>query len=188
MIHASLPSPTDSSSTVLALLDAERASLLARVAQLPPALQTRRPTPDRWSVVEVLEHLARVERGIAKLLVVRGQETPPGLAAELAEAQLTAERIARLRSRSERLVAPDRIQPAGTSTPSEALTQLDDARRALRSAFLGAAPASLDGLTHQHPVLGALTLRAWVEFVAHHEARHADQIQEIIDALTGPAQ
>jgi len=34
-----------------------------------------------------------------------------------------------------------------------------------------------------HPVLGRLTLRGWFEFVAHHEARHAEQIAEIVGAL-----
>jgi hypothetical protein len=30
-----------------------------------------------------------------------------------------------------------------------------------------------------HAVVGRLVLRDWIAFVAHHEARHADQIDEI---------
>jgi hypothetical protein len=34
-----------------------------------------------------------------------------------------------------------------------------------------------------HAVIGRLTLRDWLAFVAHHEARHAAQIDEIAAAF-----
>ena len=168
---------------VLALLDAERARLLARVAGVPKALLAQRPAPGRWSVVEVLEHLARVEQGVTKLLALRGREPPASPPADRTVAQLTAERVARLRDRLERMEAPDRIRPTGTLTAAEALRELAEARAALRAAYLAADPAALDGQTHTHPFLGTFTLGTWVEFLAHHEARHADQVEEIAGAL-----
>ena len=173
---------SDSTAPVLELLDAERAALLASVSRIPASLRARRPAPERWSVAEVLEHLARVERGVAKLLTLRGQEETPAAVA-LGEAQLDATRIARLRNRSERIEAPSRIQPEGAFGPAEALQALADSRTALRAAIQAAHAAAFDGVTHSHPVLGVLTLRGWACFVAHHEARHAAQVDEIAEAL-----
>ena len=172
---------------VLALLDAERATLLARVARVPNALLAQRPAPGRWSVVEVLEHLTRVEGGVTRLLELRGRELPASPPADPTVARLTAERVARLRDRLERMEAPERIRPSGTLAPEEALRQLAEARAALRAAYRAADPAALDGQTHTHPFLGTFTLATWVEFLAHHEARHADQVEEIAGALASGA-
>lgn len=169
-------------SAELALLDVERDTLLERLSHIPEERRAVRPAPDRWSVADVLEHLARVERGVARLLETRGRERPAAGAASSAH-HLTAEHAARLRDRSARLEAPDRVRPTGAVTPEAALRQLTEAREGLRAAFLAADPESLDGVTHEHPRLGVLTLRHWVLFVAHHEARHTAQIVEIGEEL-----
>lgn len=46
----------------------QRATLLSAVACVPEPLRDRRVEAGRWSVAEVLEHLHRVERSIARLL------------------------------------------------------------------------------------------------------------------------
>jgi len=174
-----------STTQILELLETERTALLATVDRAPESLRARRPAPEQWSIVEVLEHLTRVETGVTRLLTVRGRTAPSGEAAgvDLSGAQLDAARIARLRDRADRLEAPERIRPAGTSEPAEALRALAAARTELVVALLAADPGALDGAVHTHPELGPLTLRGWAEFVAHHEARHAEQVREIADAL-----
>ena len=172
---------TNSTDDVLALLDEERRSLLAAVEQVRQEDRDRRPAENAWSVAEVLEHLARVERGIAKLIALRGREQPP--AGQAAAVPLDAARIAQIRGRTERIEAPERIRPSGTVTSAEALQALEDARAKLREAVIAADSASLDACTHAHAVLGVLTLRDWVRFVAHHEARHAAQVADIAVAL-----
>ena len=174
-----------STTQILELLETERAALLATIDRTPESLRARRPASDRWSMVEVLEHLARVEAGVARLLTVRGRAAPAPSpeGVDPSDAQLDAARIARLRDRAERLEAPERIRPAGTSDPAEALRALAAARTELVAAFHAADPGALDGAVHTHPVLGPLTLRSWAEFVAHHEARHASQVREIAAAL-----
>src|SRR5688572_23374224 len=47
---------------VFSSLDASMAALQASVDSVTPALHSRRPAADRWSVAEVLEHLALVEQ------------------------------------------------------------------------------------------------------------------------------
>ena len=166
----------------LTLLDTERDALLAAIARVPLERRAERPAGDRWSIAEVLEHLATVERGIAKLLALRGREAPSP--DQAAASPLDAARVAQLRNRADRRDAPERVRPTGTVGAAEALQRLQDARTALRDAVIAADPNALDGCTHSHPVLGVLTLRDWVHFVAHHEARHVAQLEEIADALS----
>ena len=165
----------------LTLLDTERAALMANVSRVPEQDRDRRPSPDRWSVAEVLEHLAMVERGVAKLIARRGRQSPAP--DQLPAQPLDEERVAKLRDRERRLEVPDFVRPAGTLSYADAARALEETRAGLRQAVVDADPASLDGYTYPHPVLGPITLRDWVHFVAHHEARHAAQVAEIADAL-----
>jgi hypothetical protein len=165
----------------LALLDAEREGLLAAVERVPGELRDRRPAAMRWSIAEVLEHLATVERGIAKLIASRGrQPSPPDAPAPV---PLDAERVAKLRNRGERIEAHERVRPTGSVAAVDALSALSEARAALRHAVINADPVFLEQNTHQHAVLGPLCLLDWAQFVAHHEARHTAQVLEIAAAL-----
>jgi hypothetical protein len=51
-------------------------------------------------------------------------------------------------------------------------------RAALLEAFTAADPLVLDGIVFPHPFIGPLTLRSWMELIAHHDARHAEQMAE----------
>ena len=64
-------------------------------------------------------------------------------------------------------------------TPEAALAELADARLSLVEAYRVAAPAALDGASYPHPHLGPLTVRARVELIAHHDARHATQVEAL---------
>jgi hypothetical protein len=166
---------------VLALLDEERANFLAHVARIPAERRAQRLTPERWSVAEIVEHVARLERGLLKLLAVRSAEPLTAPPEQLAAAEMTPERIARVRSRAERFEAPDRVRPTGTLDPETALAQLASARAALREAYAAADAAVLDGTVHPHPVIGPVTLRGWFALTAHHDARHAQQLAELAE-------
>lgn len=180
-----MTSPAASPPDVLpALLDRERVAFLAEVARVPLTRRAERPAPDRWSVAEVVEHVARIDLGISKLLALRAAEPRTATPQELAAAQLTPEKIARVRSRAERFEAPERVRPTGTLAPEAALERLAHARAALMAAYQAASPSVLDGAVHVHPVIGPLTLRGWVELAAHHDARHAQQIAELAAEAT----
>jgi acyl dehydratase len=84
-----------------------------------------------------------------------------------------------VRDRTRRLEAPERVRPAGSLTPDAALHALAQTRAALLAAFAAATPDALDRVAWSHPFFGPMTLRAWVELNAHHDARHADQVAEL---------
>ena len=166
----------------LALLDADRRGLLAAAQRLSEADRERRPAEGGWSVAEILEHLASVEQSVAKLIAIRGREpVPPGQAPPVA---MASERLAGLRVRTRRIEVPDAMRPSGTMTAAAAIEALAVSRAALLDAASAADPVALAQRTYHHRELGRLTLRDWLAFVAHHEARHAAQIDEIAAEFT----
>ncbi|HUQ47727.1 MAG TPA: DinB family protein [Gemmatimonadaceae bacterium] len=174
-----------STPNILARLQAEREGLVLRLSGIPTASRNRRPSPNRWSVAEVLEHLVRLETGLTKLLTLRGQQPPAPETPAPGESSRMTPALGRLvRDRSKHIEAPERVLPAGAMTADEALPQLQSARGGMLAAFATANADALDQLTHPHPVFGPLTLRSWVALAADHEARHAEQISEIAEQLS----
>jgi len=172
---------TRSPDALLALLDDERANLLAQFGRVPVARRAERPDEGAWSALEIVEHVARVEAGVVKMIAKGGEMPRTATATELAGAQMTEGRIAAVRTRGVKLSAPDRVRPTGTLTPGMVMEQIAGARAGLRAAFAAADPAALDGIMFPHPFIGPLTLRAWVVLVAHHDARHAAQMTDVAD-------
>jgi hypothetical protein len=164
-----------------ALLDADRRALLAAVNRVPEGDRDRRPSENQWSVAEVLEHLASVEQSVAKLIAIRGREpVPPDQPAAIADAD---QRLARMRVRGRRIEVPDTLRPSGTMTTAQAIEALAQSRAALLEAANAADPVALATRTYHHREVGRLALVDWLAFIAHHEARHAAQIDEIAASL-----
>ena len=164
---------------VTGLLVRERHNLLATLARVPEAHRTARPAAGAWSATEILEHCARVEGGVAKLLAMRAAQPLTATAEEVAAGALTEQKVRAVRIRDQKLAAPDRVQPTGTLTEDAAVQQAAASRAALLEAFANTPDAVLDGAVHPHPYIGQLTLRAWVQLIAHHDARHAEQMSEV---------
>lgn len=139
--------------------------------------RTRRD-PQRWSVVEIVEHLTRAYSGTAK-----GFERCVENAAPLATS-------ASLRQRLQQVAlinlgyfpagrqAPKQILPTGEldlgaviDAVRRDLTRLDDSAARARQA-LGA------GKMLDHPILGALTVDQWLKFHEIHTMHHAKHIRE----------
>jgi hypothetical protein len=179
---------TTATDDLRSLLARDRAALLAEAERVPRARWAERPAPDRWSIVEILEHVARIDTGVAKLLALRAADPRPAPPDELEAARLTPRRVALVRAPSQRFEAPERVRPTGAVAPDDAVEHLARARAALVAAYEAADPATLDGSVHAHPFLGPITLRGWVELSAHHDARHARQLAALADAWgAGPS-
>jgi hypothetical protein len=170
---------------LLQYADAQRAVLLAAVATVPESARDRRPAADAWSVAEVLEHLHRVEQGIARLIARQVERARgKGLAQETETSSLlhSLDHLA-LTQRNTRFPAPDFVQPEGTLPASAAITALEHSRRALREALATGDGLALATVSFPHVLLGPLTLYQWVLFLGQHECRHALQIRDIARQL-----
>lgn len=168
--------------TLKATLAADRAALLAAVERVPADLRSTRPAEGRWSVQDVLEHLALVEGRALMLLGALVADAPP---LEGAAGDPTAVNRALLSNRAMKITAPEPIQPTGALTAGAALESLERTRAALLAAMDQAEGKDLSRVSRPHPALGPLDGYQWIGSLAGHEMRHTLQIDEIRAALVG---
>lgn len=169
---------------VVECLDREMSSLRDAVEAVPAERRAERPAPDRWSVAEVLEHLALVENSVLK-----GCERQLAAAREAglpAETEITPilptmppEKVA---SRERPLVSPASMLPKMNDADA-AWRQIEDVRARLRAFVASCDGLALSHVTMPHPGLGPLNLYQWLLFAAGHHARHAGQIRDIASQL-----
>jgi uncharacterized damage-inducible protein DinB len=174
---------------LLAYAQLQRGVLLDAVCLIPEPLRDQRPDADHWSAAEVLEHLHRVECGIARLLthsVDRARAAGLEPEDELGSVLATLDTL-RITDRRRRISAPEPVVPRGELTAAQAMAALAESRQVLISALQSADGLALGRVTRAHPLLGPLNLYQWVLFVGQHEARHAGQLQDLARLLASQA-
>jgi hypothetical protein len=167
-------------------LDTNRRILRAAVDSVPAALRETPPAPDRWSVANVLEHLSRVEAGLTRLLAKRlGDARDAGLLAPETRTSpaLVSVDHQTLLDRTRRITASERVLPVDGMDAATAFAALEKTRPALRDLLASYDGMNLSAVSFPHPVLGVIDGYEWFAFIGSHEARHADQIREIGEAL-----
>jgi hypothetical protein len=171
---------------VFVLLDESRDALRAAVASVPAEARVRRPGPDRWSVNEVIEHLALVEARFARDVAAAIDEAKAaGLGPESSPRVPLEETIRRrLLDRTERRQAPESAVPTGTLDQEAAWTALERAHDSFRTALTSADGLALGTVHAEHRRWGALTAYQWAEVLAGHAKRHAQQITEAAGQAT----
>ena len=156
---------------------------------MPRELRGVKPAPDRWSVAEVLEHLALVETSIAKLIARRGAEARAAGVGPETETRTVLFTLdsARVLDRRESITAHERVSPQGGLDADAAWAALSKAQGEMRDAVIGVDGLALGEITYPHRTLGTLDLYQWITFTATHEMRHIAQIREIAASLKAPA-
>ncbi len=166
---------------LLAYLRASRVTLGDAIASIPATRHTERPGEDRWSVAEVVEHLALIEKGIARSYARWFAEArATGLGPEADSSPLLEKmRMERVVDRSRRIAAPPFAVPSHGRGVAESLAIIDEARGRLAALAEEADGLDLGAVTRPHPAMGPLTLYEWLGFTAAHMERHAGQIREV---------
>lgn len=165
---------------VLARLDASRAELKAVIDAMPADLRDRRPEPERWSASEIVHHLSLVDRLWMTQLAERiADARMAGLGPERsARVPLPPEAAALLADRTTRRAAPEPAHPQAGIDLAAAWVAAESARAEFRATVTAADGLALGEVTNTHRFFGVLTVYQWVELLARHEARHAQQIRE----------
>jgi uncharacterized damage-inducible protein DinB len=166
---------------VLGVLDDTRNALKRAIADVPADKRSLRPTADRWSVAEVVEHLGIVETRIAHMLSEKlDAARQAGLAAETESTPVAPMLdIAGVINRSKPITASEASQPRAGLSTEDGLKVLSERRAALHQAVTAADGLALGSVEIPHARLGTLNVYQWLLFLAGHEARHTDQIREV---------
>ncbi len=175
-------------SAIVRELAQEREKLLEVAQSIPAAQREVRPAPDRWTAAENLSHLAVVEQSSGKLFSVHARQlreagAPPDTTSDPAAVIEAFNRFS-VQLRNQRLQAPERVAPAENASFDEALEQLMQSRTRLLDAIEKANGLPLGSVSAPHPRLGEITLYEWLLMIARHEARHTDQLRELLSQLT----
>lgn len=169
-------------SEVLDYLDKNRAALERTLAEIPPASRERRPSPESWSVAEVIQHLSLVEGRITQVIARCIEEArTTGLGPEVDTSPVTPTfDLARVLDRGRPITAGDAVLPKEPLDLDAAWAVLEERRAKLRALVVSADGLALGRVAAPNPVLGPLDAYQWVLFAGAHEARHTAQIKGIV--------
>ncbi len=155
------------------------------VDAVPAGLREVAPAAGRWTVAEVVDHAATIERRVAGLITraVRAAQDA-GVEAETDETPTLASFPGmRVLDRTTRWPAPDIGHPTPGIRYADAVAALDASRDTLLAALRDVDGVALGAVTYPHPAMGELSMYQWIAFLGFHEGRHALQVEEISRAL-----
>jgi uncharacterized damage-inducible protein DinB len=163
---------------VVQYLTTTRDQVMSEVSKLSDAQWNFKQGPDRWSVGEVVEHLALAEAFLAdtRQKVMAGA---PATADQLAKAKPQDDVVLKaIPDRTKKVQAPEPIQPKQRlGSRAQVMAAYSD-RRAQTLAYAQKTADDLRSRVGDSP-LGPLDGYQWLLFVAAHNERHLGQIREV---------
>ena len=163
---------------VVKYLSTTRDQVVAETEKLSDAQWNFKAGPDRWSVGEVVEHLALAENFLAEARQ-KAMDSPPATAEQLAKAKGQDEVILKfIPDRTQKVQAPEPIQPKQRLGPREEVAAAYRNRRANTIAYAQKTTDDLRSRVSDSP-LGPIDAYQWLLFTAAHNERHLGQIREV---------
>lgn len=159
-------------------LTTTRDQVLAEAAALSDAQWSFKQAPERWSVGEVVEHLALAESFLFDLQ----QKTVSGPAATPEQRAATRGReemlLKAIPDRTQRANAPEPLQPGASLGSRAEVLAAFKARREKTIDYARKTTDDLRGRVADSP-LGPLDAYQWLLFIGAHSERHLGQIREV---------
>ena len=161
----------------LRYLDETRSGVIDATKGLSEAQWKFKPAPDRWSIAEIVEHIALGEDFLLHNL---REELPkaPAAAADRDPREVDARIMSFIPDRSEKFKAPPFLVPTGRWTPQEALDHFL-ATRAETVAFLKSSNDLREHLVFLPPLGKPVDGYEWILAASAHSERHTKQILEV---------
>jgi hypothetical protein len=149
-----------------------------------PDEASRMPPDGGWSIQQVLEHIAIVDSGAAKICsklldAAREDNRPSDGSFSLTDDFIRGSEAAA----KSRLDAPDRVMPSGHAPIAQSLQNLTASQSAIETMESDMERLDLSGHTFPHPFFGALTAAEWLVVAGGHELRHTLQIQRVLEQI-----
>lgn len=165
-------------------IEASDRGLFEAVQGLSDAEWHYKPGPDRWSIVEVVEHIDLIQDAVLGILakLPTAALAPEGRDAASVDALI----LAKVPDRTERVKAPPQALPTGRWTPEAALAHFKESNQKILAAL--EASHELRARVVNHPLFGPWDGYQWILGGAGHTARHTQQILEVKSDPGFPAQ
>jgi hypothetical protein len=162
----------------LQYLESTKKGVLDATKGLSDAQWNFKSAPDRWSVAQVMEHLAAAEDMIRGLVQEQVMKTPAVPVREAEETKKADEAVlAMVPDRSHKIQAPEPLQPTNRfGSPAAAQKHFVESR-ATTEEYLKGAPGLRTHLGDSP--LGKLDGYEYVLLIAAHSERHTKQMLEV---------
>jgi len=158
-----------------------RAELTGWIDATPRDVLVRSPGDGRWSAVQTIQHLGKVEGSVAKALEgLFAAALAEGLPMEPDDSSvLGALDRYRVPDRSgRRLNAPPPFHPEAAPDVDASWSSLVAVRQRTLTAYATVDGRDLTRVAFPHPFFGPLNAYEWLLLVGQHELRHLDQMRE----------
>jgi len=165
-------------SEIVENLERSRQEFIEAVAGLTEAQANARPDPERWSVLDCVEHVTTVEERFQGWLNAAKRLDAPRI-----DKDKEAGLMARVPDRSTRVKAPEAVVPAGRFTTLEQALEQFNTGRTRSIQFAEDRCDDLYCLASEHPRFGPVNGVELLIIIAGHSRRHAAQIRETRAAL-----
>lgn len=163
----------------LSALHATRKQVLDATAGMSMAQWNHKPSPEAWSIAQVIEHLALLEEQVPGIIetVMKSPASPEKKAAKPRE--VDAKILAVLPQRTTKVQAPEPFKPSGKYKDGPAALAAFRAARDRTIAAFRTSQAPLRDHFYKHPALGEIDGMQWYLATAAHSERHVNQILEV---------
>lgn len=164
--------------TIKMLVDSQQHYLEA-LENLTEAQWSYKPSPFRWSVGEVAEHILLTEGALFSAVErALAQKPNPDWESKTAGKAEFIEKV--VPSRSRRAQAPIEVRPSGKLSREEVVRRFKEVRaKILEFTRKTDLPLKAHTLDHPFPVFNTLNAYDWLIYVPLHNFRHNQQIAEV---------
>lgn len=155
-------------------LHASRKLFLDAIAGLSEAQWKFKPAPDRWSIAEVAEHVAKTEDSLFQNIIEKVVKGEPDKDQKPVSREQDQQLIDRIRDRSKKAKASEADSPSGKWATREAM--IEDFKKS-RDRTIEYAETTRDDL-RAHSTRG-MDGYQWILLIGAHTERHTAQINEV---------
>jgi len=143
-----------------------------------------RPDGEKWSVQEIVEHIAMVDEGTSRICTKLVGEAKAagkpgngriGLSPAFGEKSAVVAGI--------KVEAPERVQPKGEATVDESFARMEATASAFDAIRADLETYDLSEHTFPHPFFGQITASEWLVLAGGHAERHTKQIERLKEKL-----
>ncbi len=158
--------------------------LVATVAAISEDEAAIVPDDEKWSIRQIVEHLAMVDEGAARIcqkllaearILGRMSDGPIAISPEFWQLIVKIS--------DEKVEAPERVQPTGKISVSESIDRMNGSQANFESMQHELETYDLTGPKFPHPYFGAITAAEWLVVAGGHELRHTKQIERLLERI-----